>query len=159
MPMVRTDRFLISKALYLVAADHHVSIRRDFDTPDGRHFDFVTCRAISVRRKNGVVGVNVGSLGGLQQVDDEPASWDRLVTELDPTGGSTPWARWTGDSLWVAETVSEAKRRELVELLDPVLTHVRPLIEARKPVTPPPGWDGWWQLVARWKMPGYADHA
>lgn len=159
MPMVRTDRFLISKALYLVPADHHVSIRHSSGAPDGRHFDFVTCRAISVRRKSGVVGVNVGSLGGLQQVDDEPASWDRLVTELDPTGGSTPWARWTGDSLWVAETVSETERRELVELLDPVLAHVWPLIEEGRAVTPPLGWDGWWQLIERWKMPGYAGPA
>lgn len=145
MPIVRHDTFALSRKPYLVPAGHEVRTSRPEGTAHGSAR--VSIDVMSVRRTRGVLGVHLGELWD-HLPGDVPVTWDRLLAQYAGARyGPNPVARWTGASLWTPRPVTEDRRAELLGVLRPAFDHLVPLIEAGQPVTPVPGWDGWWVLT------------
>jgi hypothetical protein len=162
MPLLRTDRFVLSRKPYAVALGEdgfaHPTPYGRFTTPRGTTHTFAQVDVLYVRRTRGVLGVHLGTLSALfDVVGDRPITWERFVSDYDDARfGASPVARWTGVSLWTPEPVSEERREHLLSVLRPAYALMAPQVEDKKPVQAPSGWDGWWLLREKWQMAGCA---
>ena len=141
------DRFVLSKSPYTLRPDTFCVEDRTWEHQGVIHPRFAyTVEALWVRRTRGVLGVHCGRLYDSFTTPDLTFEQFRDQHTLARYGG-TVLARWDSQTLWTPAPIPRTEEAELLAVLEPAFDHLAPLIEAKAPVTPPAGWDGWYVLT------------